>query len=202
MVNRFFYQNGKQMTCALLRPNAYHFFMKKKTNKKTFQVFLSLCLSCVMCDFFSSESSLSEFILKSTGVGPGVRENKRHTWNEHSSYLHHHDINLNTEILLSGLSDDFRFQLATPHSRLISLKNNENISKLHFDRSRFLTCNALSYYAQRAHKPNKRRKIQHYFVRRWMVNSFTLICTAAWLHKNYLFISTVSVFIIFISNYP
>lgn len=28
-------------------------------------------------------------------------------------------------------------------------------------------------------------KISHYFVRRWMVNIYTLICMTAWLHKNH-----------------
>lgn len=89
--------------------------------------------------------------------------------------------------------------MAAPNASLIyhkkKKKNIENISKLHFDRSGFLTNNAHSYYAQQANTHNKRQKQSALFCHKMDVNSYTLIRTE---YEN---VSGCTQIILFISSF-
>lgn len=134
MIHGFFNSRKTNELCTLVGWMLISF-----VNEWTFQVLLSFCacvLLCVIFFFFWFVPFSIHFHKHRCGPRAARKKKEAHTVSPSSWHELEH-----WEILLSGLSD-FKFQMATPHSRLISLKN--NISKLHFDRSGFLTNNALS----------------------------------------------------------
>lgn len=104
---RLYYEEAKRINVLVDEClSLFNELQKKYKDFPGFAVFVLMLyyvLSCLepipkRCATYSPSACvlLSAFTVRCTGVCPELQENKRHAHYQHG-YLHHHDINLNTE---------------------------------------------------------------------------------------------------------